>query len=402
MASAYTLNIFVVNNDPTCSGLTISSQLTTTECIQTFLIKISSQSNALGPFTVYTGSLSGTPAYSGVTRSQMVAGVPIVVYSQDPECLAFLTPTPTPTNTPTNTPTPSITPTETETPTPTPTNTPTNTDTPTPTPTNTETPTPTPTNTETPTQTPTATVTPTETVTPTPTNTVTPTPTNTETATPTPTQTATQGGTPTPTPTATVTPTITPTVTPIFDYAYLFIEPQTGSTEIGQYLFDSGVNFFGFTNLSSPDTDSPAQFEIDMNTYVSFSGWTGGTFPAVRTQVVPQTSGGLDSFGNAIVQFNFTTHEIPAGTVSGPAWFTWIIPTTSTNNGIQTMIDYNNSGSPNILTSVNTEGTLRQNTFTYSGGTIPAGTYRIYTTFTDVAFYLTNNNDIYFKGNTVI
>ena len=162
------------------------------------------------------------------------------------------------------------------------------------------------------------------------------------------------------------------------------------------------MNFFGFTNLSSPDTGNPSQFDTDMNTYIGFSGWTGGTFPAVRTQQVPQVTGGVDSFGNAVIEFNFTTHEVPAGTVTGPAWYMWIIPTGSTNGGIQTLIDYNNNGAPNTLTTVNTESTLRSNTFTYSGGTIPAGTYRIYTTFTDVAFYLTNNNDIYFKGNTVI
>lgn len=330
MASAYTLNIFVVNNDPNCSSLTLSSQVTTTACSQTFLIKISSQSNAIGPFDIYTGSTSGSPYYSAATRNEMIAGIPLTLINDDPICLATPTPTPTPSVTPTQTPTPSIT----------------------------------------PTQTPTSSVTPTPSTTP--------------------------GASPSPT------PTLTPSPTPIFDYAYLFIEPQTGSTEIGQYLYDSGINFFGFTNLSSPDTGNPVQFDIDMNTYLSFSGWTGGTFPAVRTQAVPQSTGGVDSFGNAVVEFNFTTHEVPAGTVSGPAWYMWIIPTGSTNGGIQTLIDYNNNGSPNLLTSVNTESTLRQNTFTYSGGTIPAGTYRIYTTFTDVAFYLNNNNDIYFKGNTVI
>ena len=228
---------------------------------------------------------------------------------------------------------------------------------------------------------------------------LTPTPSVTPTNTPTPSFTPTP--TATPAVTSTPTPTLTPSPTPIFDFAYLFIEPQTGSTELGQYLYDSGINFFGFTNLSSPDTENPIQFNTDMNTYIGFSGWTGGTFPAVRTQQVPQSTGGLDAYGNAIVEFNFTTHEVPAGTVNSQAWYMWIIPTGSTNGGIQTLIDYNNESSPNDLIAVNTEGNLRTNTFTYSGGTIPAGTYRIYTTFTDVAFYLSNNNDIYFKGNTV-
>lgn len=228
---------------------------------------------------------------------------------------------------------------------------------------------------------------------------LTPTPSNTPTNTPTPSVTPTN--TPTPSVTESPNPTPTPTPTPILDFAYLFIEPQTGATDLGQYLYDSGVNFFGFTNLSSPDTSNSAQFEIDMNAYIDYSGWTSGLFPAVRTQPVPQSSGGVDSFGNAIVEFNFTTHEVPANTVNSQAWYMWIIPTGSTNGYIQTLIDYSNDGNPNTLIAVNTESTLRTNTFYYSGSTIPADTYRIYTTFTDVAFYLTNNDDIYFKGNTV-
>ena len=91
MASAYTLNIFVVNNDPTCGGLTIQSQVTTTECIQTFLVKISSQSNALGPFDVYTGSTLIPPAYSALTRTELVAGVPVTLYNDDPICINTIT-----------------------------------------------------------------------------------------------------------------------------------------------------------------------------------------------------------------------------------------------------------------------------------------------------------------------
>lgn len=227
---------------------------------------------------------------------------------------------------------------------------------------------------------------------------LTPTPSATPTNTPTPSVTPTPTGTST---TPTPTPTVTPSPTPAFELAYLFIEPQTGATDIGQYLYNAGSEFFGFTNLSSPDTTNPSQFNIDMNNYIDYSGWTSGLFPTVRTQPVPQASGGIDSYGNAIVEFNFTTHEIPSGTINSASWYMWIIPTGATNGEIQTLIDYNNAGNPNVFTTVNTEGTLRANTFTYTGSTIPADTYRIYTTFTDVAFYLNNNNDIYFKGNTV-
>lgn len=341
MASAYTLNIFVVNNDPTCSATTIQSQVTTTACSETYLVKISSQSNALGPFAVYSGSTGTTAIYSAATRTEMVAGLPIVIYNDDPICVT----TPTPTPTPTATVTPTVTPTATIT----------------------------PTVTSTPTQTPGATSTPTPTVTPT------------ETTTPTP------------------TPTITPSPSVALEYAYLFIEPQSGSTSIGQYLYnlDNVRTFFGFTNSSIPDTSNSSQFNIDMNDYVSFSGWTGGTFPAVQSETVPQTSGGVDTYGNAITAYNFRTHQVVAGSVGGPAWYTWIIPTGSTNGLEQIHIDFNINGNPNSLNTIITDSTIRNYTFTYTGGTIPVDTYKVYTTFADLAFYITDNDNIYFKGNTV-
>ena len=65
------------------------------------------------------------------------------------------------------------------------------------------------------------------------------------------------GSSPTPTPTTTNTPTPTPTTSPFVEqFAYLFIEPITGSTNIGEWMYNNGSNFFGFTNYSHP---SPLQ-----------------------------------------------------------------------------------------------------------------------------------------------
>ena len=246
----------------------------------------------------------------------------------------------------------------------------------------------------TPTPTPTPTVTP---------SSVTPTPTPTSTITPTPSTTI--GLTPTPTSTTTITPTptITPSSTPSVGTAYLFIEPQSGSTNIGQYMFNNGYNFYGFTNLSGPTTSNPTQFNNDMNGYVSFTGWTGGVFPTVRTQMVPQVSGGVDTYGNSIDAYNFTTHEVPINTVSNQAWYTWIIPTGATNNLVQYQIDVNSFGNPNSMTTLIMDSTIYTKTFNYTGSTIPTGVYRVYTTFADLSFYLDNGgNTIYFRGNSVI
>ena len=271
------------------------------------------------------------------------------------------------------------------------------------------TPTPTPTHTTTPTITPTPSITPT--VTPTfdpcklsPTPTTTPTVTPTHTTTPTNTLTP-NAPTPTPTNTATITNTPTntktPTPTPTMAYfAYLFMEPVSGSTNIGQWMYDSGRNFFGFTNYSQP-TQNQTEFNIDMNVYVDFSGWTNGTFPSLIQQTVPQTSGGEDSYNNSIVAYNFLTTQIPSGYVNGYSWFTWIIPVSLTNNERQTIIDINTSNSPNLLTGVGTENTINSYTFTYTGTTIPPTTYRVYTTYPNTIFKIIDTQNIYMRGNTI-
>jgi hypothetical protein len=245
MPSFDIVSIFIVNEDPSCPSTTVENQVSFSSCSETYIVRISAQSNAAGPFSVYTGATSGTPVFSAVSRTDLVAGQSLLLYNADQTGCATPTPTPTqtvtptptqspvspsPTPTPTVTPTPSVTPTitptttVTSTPTPTPSVTPTTTITPTPsvtptvTPTTTVTPTITPTTTVTPTTTPTTTPTPTTTVTPTITPTTTQTPTNTPTVTPTitptPSVTPTTTTTPTPTTTPTVTSTVTPTTTP--------------------------------------------------------------------------------------------------------------------------------------------------------------------------------------------
>lgn len=264
------------------------------------------------------------------------------------------------------------------------------------------TPTPTPTVTTTPTNTPTPSITPTVTPTFDPCK-ITPTPTNTPSVTPTktitPTPTISPGASPTPTNTPTPTKTPTPTPTPVY-FAYLFIEPVSGSTNIGQWMYDSGRNFFGFTNYSQPTQDQ-TDFNIDMNTYVDFSGWTSGLFPSLIQQTVPQVSGGEDSFNNSIVAYNFLTTEIPSEYVNGFGWYTWMIPVSLTNNERQILIDLNTSNNPNLLTGIGTEQTINSYTFTYTGTTIPPTTYRVYTTYPNTIFKINDTQNIYMRGNTI-
>lgn len=115
--------ILVINNAPGCDN-PIAQQFTG-NC-DTYIVRLSSNSNALGPFDVYLDSVL---IESGLTRTEMFNG--IVVTCGCP------TPTPTPTITSTPIVSPSQTPTQTPTPSGSPTQTPTQTGTPTPTPTST-------------------------------------------------------------------------------------------------------------------------------------------------------------------------------------------------------------------------------------------------------------------------
>jgi hypothetical protein len=360
-----------------------------------------------------TQTASETPTQTPTpteTPTQTPTGTPAATATQTPTETPTETPTTTPSETPTNTP--SVTPTNTETPTTTPTETPTNTPTPSITATSTETPTPTPSitasATETMTPTPTPTITPTETVTqtPSPTETATPTLTPTETTTPTPSVTTTASPTMTPTesptPTATITPTETPTPTPTPAplQGYLLIEPQAATAQFNGWMSSQGSSFRGFW-INTPTTANPITFNDQFNAYLSFSGW-GVTAPSILTGPISTTSGGNDAFGNPINAYLFQTTKVSGGT-AGNAWYTWIVSTGATNGQKISQISTNIAGNPNALTARNMTAAYYNITVEYTGGTIPAGTYRVYTSNTNTDFRINASvSDIYFKGNTLI
>lgn len=249
--------------------------------------------------------------------------------------------------------------------------------------------TPTPTKSITPTKTTTPTVTPTISVTPTVTPTIPVTPSNTATPTITPSNTL--------TPTSTVTPTITPTIPELF--AYLFIEPVSLNVDFNNWMGVSNT-FKGFSNGTGPSI-SANTFNQQLNKYLSYSGW-GVNAPQVRTTGISRVSGGLDDYGNLIQDYLFKTHEIPANTLTGYSWFTWVISTGATLGNTLSNIGVNAFGDPNSLISVGLNSVYSNLTVNYTGSTIPQSTYKVYTTFNDTNFRLLNDNNIYFKGNSFI
>lgn len=96
-------SIIVVNTATGCDTSVV--QQVEVSGYQCFIVRIPAESNAVGPFDVYTGSTGTTAIYTSVTRNEMINGVTIC-FGVPPTP----TPTPTPTTTTTPTPTPTITP----------------------------------------------------------------------------------------------------------------------------------------------------------------------------------------------------------------------------------------------------------------------------------------------------
>ena len=260
------------------------------------------------------------------------------------------------------------------------------------------------------TQTPTSSVTPTETPTNTPTPTVTPT--ETTTPTPTPTVTPTSGDTQTPTPTPTMTP--TPSSEPL-SQALIFIESSDDTvnpsgnpdTDLFAYMIANGAsNWFGFQVSGLPN------FPTDVNDFLLWMDWNGfvtgttnntnGTLQAI----VPQTSGGLDDFGNVIDAFNFETTEIPANTVTGQAWYVILAPLNLTNNLTYKTVGISYNDAPQSLTNYNTESSVRSTNINYVGSNWFNTTYRVYTSsqnngFTNGVQGVLDTTNNFFKGGTL-
>jgi hypothetical protein len=117
---------------------------------------------------------------------------------------------------------------------------------------------------------------------------------------------------------------------------------------------------------------------------------------------VPQTSGGNDAFGQPIEEYKFVTTEIPAGTFSATSWVTFFVPTGATNNQIYSTI--NQGPSSGAMAAVSIPGTYTGLVINFSGSSqIPAGTYKMYTSFSFSNFNVgTANLPQYFKGGTLI
>ena len=319
-----TYSILVINTASGCTSQ-IEQQLTVTGCSE-YIVRLTPNSNALGPFDVY---LDTNIYYSGVSRNNMLNGVIV-----DIQC-----------GTPTPTPTPSITPTN---------------QTPTVTPTNTATPTITPTNTVTPSITPSVTATPG----------------------------LTPSATPTMTSTPSVTPTMTPTPSSAPYSAYIFPEPQdsTSLNDLGQYMYDVGATWYGWGNSGVP---AGPDYAGNLARYAAYSGWTGsvGNFVTNVSSLsggIRQSSGtGTDSYGCPQNQYTFGSIPIAPSNVNATIQYTYTVwvplaGVGGTFNNMTVDVGLGSACSTSIIDNgVPDVGNAAVNVIVPSGCAIPSGTYRI-------------------------
>ena len=328
--------ITVTNNAQGCDN-EIEQQLTVTGC-STYIVRLTINSNALGPFNVYVDS---SIYYSAQTRTQMLNGVLVTFECPTP------TPTPTPTITPTSTATPTPGPTSTQTPTPT--------ATPTPGPTSTQTPTPT----ATPTPGPTSTQTPTPTITP----------------------------TPGPTSTQTPTPTVTPTPSASF-MAYIFAEPQDFNDGIVLDDYMTVQNTATWGGYQFYGTPSSTNYSSNLDLYAHFSGWTSGlgnyvTAPQSLAGPIRQASGsGTDTYGCAQNQYTFGTIRVLPSQVNANIQYNYSIwvPLAGVGGSMTNMtVDIGSGGActSNILNDGIPDSIAGTNVNVTSGAAIPVGDYRV-------------------------
>jgi len=192
--------------------------------------------------------------------------------------------------------------------------------------------------------------------------------------------------------------------------AYIFVEPYTKYLMVAKYLKDSvtqlpNTKFLGFFVGPGVAVQNNVKFYFDM------PHWVDGRLPMYYTAEIPQTSGGVDSYGNAKTAFNFTTIKIPKGTVQGMGWVNILIPVSGMSNDTKrqkTVYVYEKIGNTLVTngnrppTTYTTNSVMYSYLINYQGTKLPQGLYRLYTTYPSTGFRLNfdSTKDVYIKGNS--
>jgi len=180
------------------------------------------------------------------------------------------------------------------------------------------------------------------------------------------------------------TPTVTPTPTYPYNnlgYTYIVPEPQdaTSLSNLSTYMRSSGSTFLGWGNSGLPST---INYSINLDTYIHYSGFTGGSGNFISNVGNLRSSNNSDNFGCTSIGI-FNTIEITPIDINPniqyfyTIWVPIIVPFPSISN-ILVNIGYGAPCTSSILNNGVPDTLLfSQDVFVTSGAPIPTGYYKV-------------------------
>ena len=185
--------------------------------------------------------------------------------------------------------------------------------------------------------------------------------------------------------------------------AYIFVEPVSKHVMIKNHLnklpFIGRLPFVGFHGVNA------GAWKDNLPNYINIPHWIDGRLPQIMQVDIPQTSGGIDTFGNPVQAFNFKTVKITKNTVNDKfSWIIVLVPINAMNNDTKRQrrirIDEKVGNITKSSTIFTTDNVMSGTVINYNGDRIPAGQYRVYSTYpsTGMRLNLNSTNDVYIRG----
>jgi hypothetical protein len=185
--------------------------------------------------------------------------------------------------------------------------------------------------------------------------------------------------------------------------AYIFVEPMSKHVMIKNHLktlpFTGRLPFVGFHGVNA------GAWKDNLPNYINMTHWIDGRLPQIMQVDIPQTSGGIDTFGNPVQAFNFKTVKITKNTVNDKfSWIIVLIPTNAMSNDTKRQrrirIDEKVGNITKSSTVFTTDNVMSGTVINYNGNRIPAGQYRVYSTYpsSGMRLNLNSTNDVYIRG----
>ena len=185
--------------------------------------------------------------------------------------------------------------------------------------------------------------------------------------------------------------------------AYIFVEPMSKHVMIKNHLktlpFTGRLPFVGFHGVNA------GAWKDNLSNYINMTHWIDGRLPQIMQVDIPQTSGGIDTFGNPVQSFNFKTVKITKNTVNDKfSWIIVLIPINAMSNDTKRQrrirIDEKVGNITRSSTVFTTDNVMSGTAINYNGNRIPAGQYRVYSTYpsSGMRLNLNSTNDVYIRG----